>query len=185
MHVPAASDKAERFDKQIRIYFNDLYRSALRLTGHASDAEDLVQETCLRAFKAFDQLRQPDAAPVWVFAILRSVYLREEERRPSRTIVSLDDIAASFLTPHEMRQDTYRRFVPPEQPRREEIREAMLKLPLVYREAVVLAHVAGFSYREMAEILACPVGTVMSRLFRGRRMRRTFLGDSLNPADTA
>ncbi len=61
----------------------------------------------------------------------------------------------------------------------------MLKLPLIYREAVVLAHVAGFSYREMAQILGLPLGTVMSRLFRGRRMLRAFLRDAENPSDTA
>ncbi len=75
--------------------------------------------------------------------------------------------------------------VPPEQLRREEIREAVLKLPLVYREAIVLAHVAGFSYREMAQILELPIGTVMSRLFRGRRMLRAFFRDNATPPEKA
>jgi len=184
MDVPAASDKAERFERQILVHLDDLYRAALRLTDQVSDAEDLVQETCLRAFKVLDQLRHPAAAKVWLFSILRSVYLRQEERRPSwAASVSLDDIAASFLTPSETRQDLYRRFQPPEQPRREEVREAVLKLPLVYREAIVLAHVAGFSYREMAQILGLPLGTVMSRLFCGRRMLRAFLRDRWSPSD--
>ncbi len=186
MDLGGASDKAEQFEKYILVHLDDLYRAAVRLTAQVSDAEDLVQETCLRGFKSLHQLRHPAAAKVWMFSILRSVYLRQEERRPSRTaLVSLDDIAASFLTPSEMPQDVHRRFVTPEQLRRQEIREAVLKLPLVYREAIVLAHVAGFSYREMAQILGLPVGTVMSRLFRGRRMLRTFLRDSWSPSDTA
>ena len=186
MGISHPDDKAERFEKQILVYFHDLYRAAFRLTGQASDAEDLVQEACLRAFKSLDQLRHPAAAKVWVFSILRSVYFREEQRRPSRTaVVSLDDIAGSYLPLNETPPGSPPPFLSPEQPRREEIREALLKLPLDYREAVVLAHVAGFSYREMAEILGCPIGTVMSRLFRGRRLLRSFLHDSHKRADTA
>jgi len=187
MGLPGATDKAERFQKQILIHLDDLYRAALRLTNQVSDAEDLVQETCLRAFRSLDQLRHPAAAKVWVFTILRSVYLRQEERKPPWSpAVTPDDLAGSFLTPNEPPQtDVYRRFVPPEQLRREEIRDAVLKLPLVYREAIVLAHVAGFSYREMAQILELPIGTVMSRLFRGRRMLRAFFRDNATPPEKA
>lgn len=185
MDLPDTPDKVERFEKQILVYLDELYRAAVRLSNQFCDAEDLVQETCLRAFKSLDQLRHPAAAKVWLFSILRSVYLRQEERRLSSGVaVSLDDIAASFLSRGEAPQECDRRFVPPQQVRREEIREALLKLPVVYREAVVLAHVVGCSYREMAQILGLPVGTVMSRLFRGRRMLRTFLRDSPSPSVT-
>ena len=186
MDPPETPDKAERFEKQILVHLDDLYRAAMRLTNQFCDAEDLVQETCLRAFKSFDQLRHPAAAKVWLFSILRSVYFRQEERRLSRGVsVSLDDIAASFLTAGETPPESDRLFVSPQQVRREEIREAVLKLPVVYREAIVLAHVVGFSYREMAQILGLPVGTVMSRLFRGRRMLRTFLRDRPSRSVTA
>jgi RNA polymerase sigma-70 factor (ECF subfamily) len=165
------------------VYFNDLYRAALRLTDQVSDAEDLVQETCLRAFKSLDQLRHPAAAKVWVFSILRSVYLRQGERTPPRaTLVNLDDIDASLLTPNEALRDSYENSLPTERALRQEIRQAILKLPLAYREAIILAHIAGFSYREMAQILGVPVGTVMSRLFRGRRMLRTWLRESGHPS---
>src|SRR5882724_10111336 len=75
------SPKVRRFDEHILIHVTDLYRAARRLTHQDSDAEDLVQETCLPAFKALDQLRHPRAAKVWVFSILQSVYLREPDRQ--------------------------------------------------------------------------------------------------------
>jgi RNA polymerase sigma-70 factor, ECF subfamily len=176
--IDGESDRVRRFEKHVLVHLNDLYRAALRLTGQATDAEDLVQETCLRAFKALDQLKQISAAKVWVFAILRSTFLRQVERTPARgALVSLEDIEGSLLNPSEALRDAYESFVPMRQTLVQETRHAILKLPLPYREAVILAHIGGFSYREMAQILAVPVGTVMSRLFRGRRMLRAYLGE--------
>ena len=82
MSIEAGNDEVRRFEKHILVYLDDLYRAALRLTGHAADAEDLVQETCLRAFMVLDQLRHLSAAKVWVFSILRSTFLRQVERGP-------------------------------------------------------------------------------------------------------
>ncbi len=148
------------------------------MTGHTTDAEDLVQETCMRAFNAFDQLRHPAAAKAWVFSILRSVFLRQAERAPARrALVSLEDIDAALLVPSEALRDTYESFLPMRETLVQETRQAILKLPVTYREAVILAHIGGFSYREMAQILGVPTGTVMSRLFRGRRMLRSFLAE--------
>lgn len=178
MSIDRESDRVQRFEKHVLVYLNDLYRAALRLTGQAMDAEDLVQETCLRAFKALDQLKHLSAAKVWLFSILRSTFLRQIERVPARSaLVSLEDIEGSLLTPSEALRDAYEGFLPMRQTLLQETRHAILKLPLPYREAVILAHIGGFSYREMAQILAVPVGTVMSRLFRGRRMLRAYLGE--------
>ncbi len=186
MDPEAEGDKVQRFEKHILVYLNELYRTALRLTGHETDAEDLVQETCVRAFKALDQLRHLAAAKVWVFSILRSVFLRQIERTPARgSLVSLEDIDASLLTPGEALHDAYESFLPMRQTLLQEARQAILKLPVPYREAVILAHIGGFSYREMAEILAVPTGTVMSRLFRGRRMLRAYLGEHQSSVESA
>jgi RNA polymerase sigma-70 factor (ECF subfamily) len=82
------------------VYLDDLYRAALRLTGQAPDAEDLVQETCARAFKALNELKRLSTAKVWVFSILRSICLRQVERGPARgTLASSLDIEGSLLTP--------------------------------------------------------------------------------------
>ncbi|MBI3824850.1 MAG: sigma-70 family RNA polymerase sigma factor [Candidatus Rokubacteria bacterium] len=179
MEPDERSEKVLRFEEHVLAYLSDIYRAALRLTGQAADAEDLVQETCLRAFRSLEQLRNPGAARAWLFAILRSVFLRQVEREPrGRARLSLDDIDGSLLTASEVLHDAYERVLPPEQLLRQEARQAILRLPLPYREAIILAHIGGFSYREIARLLAIPTGTVMSRLFRGRRLLRTYLGQS-------
>ncbi len=176
MNPEDKSDKVGRFEKYILVHLNDLYRGAARLTDHATDAEDLVQETCVRAFKAFDQLKDPAAAKAWVFSILRSVFLRQAERPAALgALISLEDIDAAQLVPRVSLHDAYENFAPMRHTLLQETRQAILKLPLPYREAVILAHIGGFSYREMAQILGVPTGTVMSRLFRGRRMLRCCL----------
>jgi len=180
------SEQVRRFEEQILIYLGDLHRVALRLTGRASDAEDLVQETCLRAFKSLDQLKYPGAAKVWAFTILRSLFLRHVEREPSRgALVSLEDLDASVLTPSDVLHDAYENLRPLREVLNHEVRQAILKLPLTYREVLILAHIGGFSYREMARILAVPTGTVMSRLFRARRMLRTSLQESPRRLESA
>jgi RNA polymerase sigma-70 factor (ECF subfamily) len=184
VEADAGGRKLERFGNDVLVYVTDLYRAALRLTGRVSDAEDLVQETCLRAFECLEQLKHPPAAKVWVFSILRSVFLRQAERASSRpALVSLEDIDASRLIASETLQDAYENFLPVQQTLVDEVRRAILKLPLAYREAIILAHIAGFSYREMAQILGVPLGTVMSRLFRARRMLRTSLRERRNPSE--
>lgn len=164
--------RIQRFEEQVLVHLDALYRAALRLTGKAADAEDLVQETCLRALQAFDQLQHPRAARAWVFAILRSVFLRQAGRRsrqPAR--LSLEDLDGAVLG-HALGEED---ASPVRQALLEEVRRATLTLPVPYREALILAHVGGFSYREMAHILEVPLGTVMSRLFRARRMLRAAL----------
>lgn len=170
-----AKGEIRRFEAYVLVHLNDLYRAALRLTGKPCDAEDLVQETCLCAFQRLDQLRQPGAAKAWVFAILRSVFLRRAERQAAQSIpVSLENLEEFALA-----TDVLGAIQVPASPLEEslvqEIREATLGLPLPYREVIVLAHVGGFSYREMAQILEVPLGTVMSRLFRARRLLRAAL----------
>lgn len=180
MEPETAADRVRRFEGEILIHLNDLYRAALRLTGKGPEAEDLVQETCLRAFQSLDQFRHPEAARAWVFSILRSVFLRQAERRSLRPVlVSLEDIDASLLTRSEALRDLYENYLPQPETLRQEVRQAILRLPLPYREAIVLAHIGGFSYREMARILEVPMGTVMSRLFRARRMLRTLLRETI------
>src|SRR5262249_54898268 len=167
MSSDADASKLRRFEEQVLPHLDALYRAAVRLTGNAPDADDVTQETCLRAFRAFDQLKQPREARAWVFAILRSVFLRHAERRSHPAAgMSVDDVDGAALEPSLWDRDAS----PVQQALLQEVRRATLSLPLPYREALVLAHVGGFSYREMARILEVPLGTIMSRLFRARRM---------------
>jgi len=168
-----ARDRIRRFEADVLVHLDDLYRAALRLTGNAAEAQDLTQDTCLRAFERLDQLRSPAAARVWVFTILRSIFLRRIERQ-SRT-VDVQIIDSPLLETSEVLQDTYEALRPIQETPLGEVREALGRLPLPFREPLVLAHVGGFSYKEISEILAIPLGTVMSRLFRARRLLRSEL----------
>jgi RNA polymerase sigma-70 factor (ECF subfamily) len=169
----AARDRIRRFEADVLVHLEDLYRVALRLTGNAAEAEDLTQDTCLRAFERMDQLRSPAAGRVWAFTILRSIFLRRIERQARSA--SLDVIDSPLLEAGEVLQDTYEALRPIQDTPLGEVRQALDRLPLPYREPLVLAHVGGFSYKEISEILAIPLGTVMSRLFRARRLLRTEL----------
>jgi len=167
---PVARERIRRFEADVLVHLDDLYRAALRMTGNAAEAEDLTQDTCLRAFERLDQLRSPAAARAWVFTIQRSIFLRRIERQPKSA--SLDVIDSALLEPAEVLRDTYETLRPIQETPLSEVREALARLPLPYREPLVLAHVGGFSYKEISEILTIPLGTVMSRLFRGRRLLR-------------
>ena len=172
-HEPAARERIRRFEADVLVHLDDLYRAALRLTGNAAEAEDLTQDTCLRAFECLDQLRDPGAARAWAFTILRSIFLRRIERQAKSP--SLDVIDSPLLEPGEVLQDSYEALRPIQETPLADVREALARLPLPFREPLVLAHVGGFSYKEIAAILAIPLGTVMSRLFRGRRLLRSEL----------
>lgn len=174
-----ARDRVRRFEAEILVHLNDLYRAALRLTGRPAEAEDLVQETCLRAFRSLDQLRHPGAARAWVFAILRAAFLREAERQARRPTASLDELDDAALRPDEALRDLYEHYSLRPDELAHEVREAVGRLPLAYREVLVLAHVGGFSYRELTRILGVPLGTVMSRLFRARRQLRILLREGV------
>ena len=171
---PAPNDRIRQFEIQILPHVPDLYRVARRLGVTPSDAEELVQETCLRAFRTQDQLRRTDAARTWLFAVFRSVFLRFTAKL--RSTGSASSIPLEVL-PDLARWDDFRE-TGVEWATLEDVRAAILRLPLVYREALLLAHVAGFSYRELARILEVPLGTVMSRLFRARRLVREALRET-------
>jgi len=156
------------FEGRTQEYLGILYRTALRLTGSPEDAEDLVQETYLKAFGAFDTLEPEAPVKPWLFKILTNTYrdhLRKGLYAPWPVIDEEADPerfpASSEGSPEEEVAKGETRTV---------IRKALEGLPPEYRMAVILADLEGFSYREVAGILNCPVGTVMSRLYRGRRL---------------
>lgn len=175
-------DAHKRFETYILPYLDLLYRAAVRLAGQKADAEDLVQETCLKAFAAIDQLRNVESCKAWLFKILRSTYLRQWGEDPYRErVVGVEDLESTLTDMTEVLQDPYESDPLYAHLVRVEIRKAISALPLPYREAVVLADVVRFTYREMSQILEIPLGTVMSRLYRGRRMLRAALRDYARP----
>lgn len=168
----------KRFEAYVLPHLDLLYRAAVRLAGQEADAEDLVQESCLRAFAAMDQLRNVESCKAWLFKILRSTYLRQWAEDPYRKrVVGVEDLESTLADFKETLHDPYDSDPLLTHLVSVEIRKAISTLPLPYRETVVLADVAGLAYREMAQILNVPLGTVMSRLYRGRRMLRAALRD--------
>jgi RNA polymerase sigma-70 factor (ECF subfamily) len=164
-----------RFVEQAMPFMDSLYSAALRMTRNRADAEDLVQETYLKAYRAFDSFTEGTNLKAWLYRILTNSYInsyRSKKRRPEE--LELDD-SEEFLL--------YRRLggVEAAQIGRSaedelfdwftdaEVKDALESLPDQFRMAVLLADVEGFSYKEIAEILDIPIGTVMSRLHRGRR----------------
>ena len=156
-------------------FMPSLYAAALRMTRNPSDAEDLVQETYLKAYRGFHGFEQGTNLKAWLYRILTNTFInryRAAKRRPDET--DLDEVEDFYL---------YRRLGGLEGARasrsaedelldvltESEVREAVESLPENFRLAVLLADVEGFSYKEIAEILDIPIGTVMSRLHRGRR----------------
>ena len=166
-------------------YLDALYRMALRLTGNASDAEDLVQETYLRAFRALHQFRTGTNLRAWLFRILMNAFINEyrrQSRRPAST--SLEELD-EFSLYHQMLDSNLQPAVAqPEQEvlarlSEESVLAALDELPVEFRQVVLLADVEGFSYKEIAEVLGVPIGTVMSRLHRGRRRLQRLLAPCL------
>ena len=178
--VVAASEARERasFEEEALTHAEQLYRIAVRLTGGRQVAEDLVQETYLRAFRAWRSYRPGTNLAAWLATIMRNANLDELRRQSRRPVQEpLDDDGDYYL---------YNRLAESgPQPQDEvlarlsgnAIVSALGDLPPNFREVVVLVDVGDFSYAEAADILGIPIGTVMSRLYRGRRLLKRALAD--------
>ncbi|MCE2531128.1 MAG: sigma-70 family RNA polymerase sigma factor [Acidimicrobiia bacterium] len=173
------ADRA-RFVELAMPYMDQLYGAARRMTRNDAAAEDLVQETYLRAYKGFDRFTEGTNLRAWLFRILTNLYINEYRRRRRRPEeVDLGDTDSLYLYRGLGGADSARLSRSAEDELLDgltsvEVRDAIEALPEGYRVAVLLADVEGFAYKEIAEILDIPIGTVMSRLHRGRkRLRQT------------
>ena len=167
--------KRAHFEREALVHLDTLYRVALRLTGSSADADDLVQETVLKAYKSWDQYQPGTNAKGWLLTILRNSFINEYRRRSRHPeTVDVDTIEPFAVLSEEQEEDAQGgRFF--DQIIDEEVQQAIDALPETFREALVLSDVEGMSYQEISSILGVPVGTVKSRLFRARRMLRTKL----------
>lgn len=162
-----------RFESEVLVFLDRLYSAAMRYTRDPTDAQDLVQETMLKAFRSFHQFTPGTNLRAWLYRILHTTYLsqyRLEQRRPQDfQHDALDDQAQHHVT---QLLGLSAEHVALAQIPAHEVRDALAALPETHRIAVYLADVEGFSYREIADIMDTPVGTVMSRLSRGRNALR-------------
>jgi RNA polymerase sigma-70 factor (ECF subfamily) len=166
------ADQAD-FERDAMQYAPQLYSAALRMTRNSADAEDVVQETFLKAYRAYDSFEAGTNLKAWLYRILTNTYInkyRKQQRRPSE--VELGELQDLYLyrrlgessgASYSAEKEALDQFVDTD------IIEALESLPESFRMPVVLADVDGFSYKEIADILDIPIGTVMSRLHRGRK----------------
>jgi len=172
--VELSSDEKRRFQEDALPLLDNLYAGALRMTRNPQDAEDLVQETMMRAYRAFDRFEAGTNLKAWLFRIMTNAYIntyRKKQREPIK--VSQDD-AEEFdlyqeLKNHDISYTRSAENVVLDQQVDSDIIQALDDLPEQFRLAVILSDVQDFSYAEMAEIMDVPIGTVMSRLHRGRK----------------
>jgi len=175
------SELASIFEADALPYLDQLYGTALRMTRSPSDAEDLVQDTYAKAFAAFRSYEQGTNLRAWLFRILRNTFInnyRKAQRQPSSD--SSEELTDGQLLDLEQRTSGGVRSAENEALERlgdDEIAAAMATIPEDFRTAVYLADVEGFSYKEIADIMETPVGTVMSRVHRGRKALRALLTD--------
>lgn len=191
--LPSRDSVARRknYETLVRPCFDALYRTALRMTGNSHAAEDLVQDTCLRAFIAFDRFRMGSNFKAWIFRILTNAFIDSQRKQARAPLVRLEEeshthSATLYSAASSPRHDPeihllYRSF-------RSEAFQAMAALPADVRVVVALSLLEEFTYREIAEIVQCPVGTVRSRLSRGRRQLqialRRYVPEEAAPACT-
>lgn len=178
--IPASADR-QQFEQMVEEHLNGLFGAALRMTRNRTNAEDLLQETFLRAWRSFHTFRPGTNARAWLYRILMNAYIdnyRKATREPE--VVDQDDVDEFYLYSKVQESDQYRRAGNPEEAFLQtlmdaDVKSALESLPETFRAVVMLADIDGFSYKEIAEILSIPIGTVMSRLHRGRKQLQVAL----------
>jgi len=169
--------RREDFEKEALVHLDLLYNSAVQMTRNVADAQDLVQETFVKAYRFFNQFKKGTNCKAWLFKIMKNNYInafRKRAKEPTR--VDFAEVEA-----------TLQAELPPEEPDakghvfdemvEDDVKTALDQLPFEFRMATILSDIEGFSYQEIADIMDCPIGTVRSRLSRARKFLQKRLYD--------
>lgn len=178
--TPVREGNVERYERDVLPYVDPLYASAVRMTRNSADAEDLVQETLTKAYVNFHQFQEGTNLKAWLHRILTNNFIntyRKKQREPQRA--GQDEIEEWQLAQTESRAAGFRSAEAEALDRMPDadVVQALRDLPRDFRDAVYLADVEGYPYKEIAAMMGTPIGTVMSRLHRGRKQLRESLAD--------
>ena len=179
-----ARPKMDAFHREALIHLDALYGVALRLSKNERDAEELVQDTLLKAYTHFGKYREGTNCKAWLFKILTNTFINKYRKKSKEKVYLVDDkdyrpLAERAIAPKENileqgaanEEDWYKKLFS------DKVKTALEEIPTDFRMVVLLADLYDFSYKETADIVGCPIGTVMSRLYRGRRLLATKLVD--------
>ncbi len=173
------SEKQQAFEKEALAHTDLLYNFALRMTGNSADADDLVQETYLKAYRFWDKYEQGTNIRAWLFRILKNSYInryRKESKEPDT--IDYDEIKNFYTSirdvstdPNDLQETVFGNLLD------DEVSSAVSDLPEDFRTVVILCDIEGLTYEEIAQFVDCPLGTVRSRLHRGRKLLQARLAD--------